>query len=138
MIYVTMMSVQPKKGTFVIITNLLVGGINKSRLIGRVTPGVSPGNEHSPRSLELLRGDEFVVVGRVGDIGHSGSSCCGSVDEEDGWDPMRFVPQTSQTYIAPRIPAPSPSFPLVWDVIPPRPPILSSRLHRLLIPPLHL
>jgi len=58
--------------------------------------------------------------------------------EVDGWDPMRFIPQTSQTYIAPRIPASSPSLPLVQDMIPLRPPILSSRLHHLLIPPLYL
>jgi len=50
---------------------------------------------------------------------------------------MRFVPQISRAYIVPRIPAPSPSFPLVRDMIPPRPPILSSSLHRLHIPPLH-
>jgi len=51
---------------------------------------------------------------------------------------MRFIPQTSQAYIVPRIPASSPSFPLVRDMIPPRLPILSSSLRRLLIPPLHL
>jgi len=59
----------------------LVGGIDKSRLIGRVTSGVSPGNEHPPGSLELFGGDEFVVVGRVSDVGHSGRSSCGGVDE---------------------------------------------------------
>jgi len=52
--------------------NLLVCGIDKSLLIGRVTPGVCPSDERSPGSLELLGGDEFVVVGRVGDVRHGG------------------------------------------------------------------
>jgi len=38
---------------------------------------------------------------------------------------MRFVPQTSRAYIVPRIPASSPSFPLVRDMIPPRPLIVA-------------
>jgi len=58
--------------------------------------------------------------------------------KEDRWDPMRFIPQTSRAYIVPRIPVFSLSLPLVWDMIPLRLPILSSRLYHLLIPPLHL
>jgi len=61
------MLVQPK-GTFIIVPNLLVGRIDKSHLIGRVTSGVRPGDEQSPGSLELLGGDKFVVVGRVSDV----------------------------------------------------------------------
>jgi len=115
----------------------LIGGIQEPRLINPVSPGIRPG-DCPPVGLEFLGRDEFVVVGRIGDLRHSGRDSCDVDKKEDGWDPMRFVPQTSRTYIVPRIPVSSPSFPLVRDMIPPRLPILSSSLHRLLIPPLHL
>jgi len=59
----------------------LVGGIDKPRLIGCMCPGVSPGDGRPPCGLGLLQGDEFVVVGRIGDVRHSGSSCGGSIDK---------------------------------------------------------
>jgi len=45
-----------------------------------VTSGVHPSDKRSPGSLELLGGDEFVVVGRIGNLRHSGRDSCG-VDE---------------------------------------------------------
>ena len=46
-----------------------------------MTPGVHLQDGHSPGSLELLGGDKFVVVGRVGDVRHSERGSSGGVDE---------------------------------------------------------
>jgi len=49
----------------------VIGGIQEPRLINSVSPGIRPGNRPLV-GLELLGGDKFVVVGRVGDLRHSG------------------------------------------------------------------
>jgi len=76
-----------------------------------------------------------LVVGNRAE--HSDGSCWCRQKEMDRIQWGTFL-QSSQTYIVHRIPMSSPSLPLAQDVIPLRPPILSSRLHCWLIPPLHL